>query len=96
MIRKSEISYVNIFLTNVLGGSNGLQPISRRQKFAEFVAMRLDTKRMVSCLWRVMCAASPFAGLVMTMKGVKGTRAVLSATLAISAIRVSLIKLSSF
>jgi hypothetical protein len=73
--------------------SNGLQPVSHRQKLAEFVAMRLDTKKMVSCLWRVMCAASPFVGLVMTMKGVKGTRIVLSATLATSAIRV--ISLSS-
>lgn len=92
MIRNSEISnYVEIFLTNVLDCSNGLQPVNQCQKLAEFVAMRLDIKKMGSCLWRVMCAASPFVGLVMTMKGVKGTRAVLSATLAISAKRVSLI-----
>jgi hypothetical protein len=56
--------------------------------------MRLDTRKMVSCLWRVMCVDSRFVVLVMTMKGVKGISAVLSATLAISVIRVSLYMLS--
>ena len=45
---------------------------------------------MVRCLWRVMCVDSRFVVLVMTMKEVKGTSAVLSATLAISVKRVSL------
>ena len=74
--------------------SNGLQLVSLCQKFVEFVAMRLDTRKMVSCLWRVMCVDSRFVVLVMTMKGVKGISAVLSATLAISVIRVSLYMLS--
>ena len=45
---------------------------------------------MVRCLWRVKCVDSRFVVLVMTMKEVKGTSAVLSATLAISVKRVSL------
>lgn len=51
--------------------------------------MRLDTKKMGSCLWHVMFAASQFVGLVMTMKGVKATRAALSATLVISVKKVT-------
>lgn len=45
---------------------------------------------MVRCLWHVMCVDSRFVVLVMTMKEVKGTSAVLSVTLAISVKRVSL------
>lgn len=50
--------------------------------------MRLDTKKMGSCLWHVMCVASQFVGLVMIMKGVKAPSAALSATLAISVTKV--------
>lgn len=58
------------------------------QSYVEFAATRLDLKKMGSCLWRVTNAASPFAGLVMTMKGVKGASAALAATLVISVTKV--------
>lgn len=70
-------------------GRTGLQPVSLCRKYVEFVGMRLDTRKMVRCLWRAMNAGSLFAGHVMTTKGVKGTRAVPSATPAISVKRVS-------
>ena len=75
---------------SLLYGSNGLQLVSLCQKFVEFVVTRLDTRKMVRCLWRVICVDSRFVVLVTTMKEVKGTSAVLSATLAISVKRVSL------
>lgn len=61
----------------------------RRKLRVEFVAMRLDTWKMGSCLWLVMCVDFLFVDRVMNMRGVKGTRAVLNATLAISATKVS-------
>lgn len=83
---------MKIFLRKMYCGSTGLQPASLRPKFVEFAAMRLDTRTLMvlSCLWPVMNAGFLFVGLAMIMKEVKGTRAVLSAILAISVRRVSL------
>ncbi|XVF72067.1 hypothetical protein PTKIN_Ptkin12aG0091600 [Pterospermum kingtungense] len=50
--------------------------------------MRLSTRKMESCLWLVMCVGSQFAGLVMSMRGVKEPSAVHSATLATSVTKV--------
>jgi len=52
--------------------------------------MRLDIRKMESFLWLVMCVHFLFVNLVMSMRGVKGINVVLNATLAISAIKVSL------
>lgn len=45
---------------------------------------------MGSCLWLVMCVVFPFANPAMSMRGVKGTNAALSATPAINATKVIL------
>jgi len=46
---------------------------------------------MENCLWLVMCVDFLCVDHVMSMRGVKGTRAVLNAALAISATKVSLV-----
>lgn len=57
--------------------------------------MRLDIRKMESFLWLVMCVDFLFVNLVMSMRGVKGINVVLNATLAISAIKVSLLRFKS-
>lgn len=61
----------------------------RHRRAVGFVEMRLERRRMERCLWRATTVGSQCASHVMSMRGVKGTRAVLSATPAISATKVS-------
>lgn len=76
------------FLWIYICGRTGHPPASLHQKPVEFVVMRLDWKRVVNCLWRVMNVGSRSAGLVMSTKGVKATNVVLAAILATSVKKV--------
>jgi hypothetical protein len=67
-----------------------LLAVNLHRKYVEFVAMRLDIRKMESFLWLVMCVDFLFVNLVISMRGVKGINVVLNATLAISAIKVSI------
>jgi hypothetical protein len=67
-----------------------LLAVNLHRKYVEFVAMRLDIRKMESFLWLVMCVDFLFANLVISMRGVKAINVVLNATLAISDIKVSL------
>lgn len=62
--------------------------VNLHQKCVQFVAIRLDVGKMGSCLWLVMCVVFPFVNPAMSMRGVKGTIAALSATPAINATKV--------
>jgi len=66
--------------------------VNLHQKHVVFVVMRLDIRKMEKCLWLVMCVDFLCVDHVMSMRGVKGTRAVLNATLAISATKVSFVR----
>lgn len=59
------------------------------QRAVGFVEMRLAGRMMERCLWHATTVVSQCASHVMTMRGVKGTSAVLSATPVISATKVS-------
>lgn len=52
--------------------------------------IRLDMGKMGSFLWFSMCVVFPFVSPAMSMRGVKGTSAALSATPAISATKVNI------
>jgi hypothetical protein len=67
-----------------------LLAVNLHRKYVEFVAMRLDIRKMESFLWLVMCVDFLFVNLVISMRGVKGINVVLNATLAISDIKVSI------
>jgi hypothetical protein len=67
-----------------------LLAVNLHRKYVEFVAMRLDIRKMESFLWLVMCVDFLFVNLVISMRGVKAINVVLNATLAISDIKVSL------
>jgi hypothetical protein len=67
-----------------------LLAVNLHRKYVEFVAMRLDIRKIESFLWLVMCVDFLFVNLVISMRGVKGINVVLNATLAISAIKVSI------
>jgi hypothetical protein len=67
-----------------------LLAVNLHRKYVEFVAMRLDIRKMESFLWLVMCVDFLFVNLVISMRGVKAINVVLNATLAISDIKVSI------
>lgn len=59
------------------------------QRAVGFVEMRLAGRMMERCLWHATTVGFQCASHVMSMRGLKETRAVLSATLVISATKVS-------
>lgn len=91
-IKNKSIALKASFLKNhvyyIHGSTTAVLQLVSTLKFVGFVAMKLDVRKMVSCLWHVMNAGSQFVGLVMITRGVMGTRTVLNATPAISVIRV--------
>ncbi|KAK7303860.1 hypothetical protein RJT34_14777 [Clitoria ternatea] len=83
-------SPVLILLTPVSSSNISHIAVNLHQKRVEFVTMRLDIRKMESCLWLVMCVDFLFVGHAMSMRGVRGTGVVLIATLAIGVTKVVL------
>ena len=84
-------SFINVYYMCLCYGSVGLLLVNLlHQKYAEFVVIRLDIRKMGSCLWLVMCVVFLFVDPAMSMRGAKGPSAALNATLATGVTKVSL------